>query len=134
MSHKFLVILICIITNVSFASNDLPLDTILNDFGRWNITKLKNDRLLFKIPSLRNLSFTYPYMHDGRFNKLSQVLNHYSNATIQNHLLSDTLIGPIKLSSNQKTDLIACLLTLNDTSFVRNERYHFPKFILKSLN
>ena len=64
-------------SNYNFANNGLPMDTTLNDYGRWSITHQPKDSLLFKTPSLRNLSFTAPYMHDGRFKTLNQVLNHY---------------------------------------------------------
>ena len=59
-----------------FANNGLPVDTTLNDFGRWQVTGQSKDSLHFKIPSLRNLSYSYPYMHDGRFKTLREVLNH----------------------------------------------------------
>ena len=62
-----------------FANNGLPIDSTLSDFGRKNITQKTEDNMLFKIPSLRNLSYSYPYMHDGRFKKLNQVLNHYTS-------------------------------------------------------
>jgi len=112
-------------SNYDFANNGLPVDTTLNDFGKWNVMKQSKDSLLFKIPSLRNLSFTYPYMHDGRFKKLSEVLNHYSNGKNNSTTLSKELSLPIKLSSNDKTDLTAFLLTLNDTSFVFNPQHRF---------
>ena len=69
-----------------FANNGLTVDSSLSDYGKWTITKNTKDSLLFKIPTLRNLSFTHPYMHDGRFDKLHQVINHYnSNNDIYNH-------------------------------------------------
>lgn len=113
-----------------FANNGLPVDTSLNDRGRWNITKNKHDSLLFKIPSLRNISYTYPYMHDGRFTKLNQVINHYTKGIVQSPTLSNALKTPIQLSPNEKTDLIAFLLTLNDSAFVFDPKFGFPKEIL----
>lgn len=113
-----------------FANNGLPVDTSLNDRGRWTITRNKHDSLLFKIPSLRNISYTYPYMHDGRFTKLNQVLNHYTKGIVQSPTLSDALKTPIQLSTNEKTDLIAFLLTLNDSAFVFDPKFGFPKEIL----
>lgn len=114
-------------TNYLFANNGLPVDTTLNDFGRGTVTKKSEDSLLFKIPSLRNLSYTYPYMHDGRFKKLQQVINHYTNGIEQNKTLSNELKKPILLSSNDKVDLIAFLLTLNDREFVFNSKHQYPK-------
>ncbi len=117
-------------SNFDFANNGLPVDTTLNDFGKWMITKQSADSLKFKIPSLRNLSYTYPYMHDGRFSKLNQVLNHYSNGIKQGPTLANELKNPIKLSADEKVDLIAFLLTLNDLDFVFNPKFRYPKEIL----
>lgn len=108
-----------------FADNGLMIDTTLNDFGKYNITKNSNDSLLFKIPSLRNLSFTYPYMHDGRFKKLRQVIHHYTNEIRPRNSLATELQKPIKLTSNDKTDLLAFLLTLDDKSFVFDRKHWF---------
>ncbi|OAV43513.1 cytochrome-c peroxidase [Lewinella sp. 4G2] len=99
-------------TNYAFERNGLAVDTTLNDFGRMMITNLPEDSLRFKVPSLRNLSFTHPYMHDGRFRKLRQVLRHYA-----------TREDPIPLSANDQSDLIAFLLTLDDREFVLNKEH-----------
>ena len=56
-------------TTNEFANNGLVVDTFLNDYGKIRVTKNKNDSLKFKIPTLRNIEFTFPYMHDGRFKK-----------------------------------------------------------------
>jgi cytochrome c peroxidase len=96
-----------------FANNGLPVDTTLNDFGRWQVTGQSKDSLHFKIPSLRNLTYSYPYMHDGRFKTLREVLNHYTKQKIP-------------LTSNEKADIISFLLTLNDADFVfdKNNKYY----------
>ena len=117
-------------TNHQFANNGLPVDTTLNDFGKWIITQQSEDSLLFKIPSLRNLSFSYPYMHDGRFRKLNQVLKHYTSNISPHPTLAPALADSIQLTSNEKVDLIAFLLTLNDKSFVFNKKHQFPREIL----
>lgn len=117
-------------SNYKFANNGLKIDTSLNDYGRYSITTQSGDSLQFKIPSLRNLSYTNPYMHDGRFNKLNQVLNHYINLKA-GKVLSVELKKPIQLNTDQKTDLIAFLLTLNDSAFVFNPMHQYPKNILK---
>jgi len=118
-------------SNYGFANNGLPIDTTLNDYGKAQITHKKTDSLLFKIPSLRNLKFTYPYMHDGRFGRLNEVLNHYTKGIQHSNTLSQELKDPIILSSNEKTDLIAFLLTLNDTEFIFNPDNKYPREILK---
>lgn len=117
-------------SNYGFANNGLRVDSTLNDYGKWNITKKSSDSLKFKIPSLRNLSYTYPYMHDGRFKKLNQVLNHYSKEMVDSPTLANELKKGISLSSDEKADLIAFLLTLNDKNFVFNPDFQYPKNIL----
>ena len=101
-----------------YEKNGLPIDTTLNDFGRFTITQNPSDSLKFKVPTLRNIQFTYPYMHDGRFKKLREVLNHYSSTAL--------IKKPILLNSNEKTDIIAFLLTLTDTTFLFDKRFGFP--------
>ena len=102
------------------------LDTTLNDFGRWVITQHSEDSLLFKVPSLRNIGYTFPYMHDGRFKKLQQVLDHYTGGIRQNKTLSKKLKRPIVLSSEDRENLIAFLLALNDREFVFNPKHNYP--------
>ncbi len=116
----------------AFANNGLPIDSTLNDRGRGQITQKENDMYLFKIPTLRNLSYTYPYMHDGRFTKLSEVLNHYTKGIVHTLNLAKELKKPIPLTANDKADLIAFLLTLNDKSFVFNPQHQYPKDLLWS--
>ncbi len=116
-------------TNDDFRNNGLPVDTTLNDFGRYRVTKNPSDSLKFKVPTLRNIEFSYPYMHDGRFKKLSQVMNHYTNGIEKNKTLAPELQQPIVLTSNEKVDIIAFLLTLTDKSFLFNAKYYYPKEI-----
>lgn len=117
-------------TKSTFANNGLPLDTTLNDYGKGMISKQKQDSGLFKVPSLRNLSYSFPYMHDGRFEKLSQVLKHYTHAETQLHFENNLNQKAIQLTSNEKVDLISFLLTLNDKEFVFKPEHQFPKEIL----
>ena len=120
-----------IFSNQRFANNGLPVDTTLNDFGKWMVTKRSDDSLKFKIPTLRNLNFTHPYMHDGRFQKLNQVLNHYTKGISQNPTLATELKDSIKLTPNEKAYLIAFLLTLNDKNFVFDQKHQFPRNLFK---
>ncbi len=106
-------------TNHDFEKNGLPLDTFLKDFGRMNITKLASDSLKFKVPTLRNIEFSYPYMHDGRFRKLREVVNFYASTAATGQ--------KIELSPNEKVDLVAFLLTLTDREFLFNPAFSFPK-------
>jgi cytochrome c peroxidase len=114
-------------TNLQFENNGLKTDPKLNDFGRMKITQNTKDSLKFKVPTLRNIEFSFPYMHDGRFKKLNQVLNHYTNEIQYSPTLSQALTESIKLSSNEKVDIIAFLLTLSDREFLFNQAHSFPK-------
>jgi len=91
------------------------------------VTKQAIDSLKFKVPSLRNIEYSYPYMHDGRFKKLSEVLNHYTSGIHQTNTLAPQLNNGIVLTSNEKVDIINFLLTLSDKEFVFDPKYHYPK-------
>lgn len=114
-------------TNLQFENNGLAVDITLNDYGRMKVTKNKNDSLKFKVPTLRNIEFSFPYMHDGRFKTIAAVLKHYTSGVKQSHTLSVHLKKTITLSSNDKVDLTAFLLTLTDKSFLFNAKYAYPK-------
>jgi len=109
-----------------FKSNGLPLDQDLKDFGRMKITMNKKDSLLFKVPTLRNVQFTFPYMHDGRYKNLTEVIKHY-NSMVNNNTISKELKKPMKLSDNDRVDLLLFLTTLTDKEFLFNPRFGFPK-------
>lgn len=113
--------------NNSFRSNGLPVDTTLNDIGRYAITHRPEDSLHFKVPTLRNIQFTGPYMHDGRFKKLSQVIDHYLQIDINDPYLSDELKAKIVFTDTDKKDLIAFLYTLTDKEFLYNPELSFPR-------
>lgn len=123
-------------TNNEFANNGLLPDTKLMDTGRKLITQSASDSLKFKIPTLRNIEFTFPYMHDGRFQKLSEVLKHYTES-VRNSGADKRIAVPVSLTSKEKTDLTAFLLTLSDRKFLFDEKHAFPKSLLqqdKSIN
>lgn len=114
-------------TNYQYENIGLPLDKKLNDYGKGTATKLNSDKLKFKTPTLRNLSYSFPYMHDGRFENLSEVLEHYTNGIEKSPTLSKELTYPIIFSSVQKEDLLAFMRTLDDSVFVNNPKYQIPK-------
>lgn len=114
-------------TNGNFENNGLPMDSLLMDIGRMKVTKQSDDSLKFKVPSLRNIEYSYPYMHDGRFKKLSDVLNHYTKGIHQSKTLAPQLKNNIVLTSNEKVDIINFLLTLSDKEFVFNPQFQYPK-------
>jgi cytochrome c peroxidase len=117
-------------TNQEFENNGLKMDAFLQDFGRMKITQNKGDSLKFKVPTLRNIEFSFPYMHDGRFKKLSEVLNHYTTGIQKSKTLSSKLEKQISLSSNEKVDIIAFLLTLTDKNFLFNRKFGFPQNLM----
>jgi len=109
-----------------FEKNGLLIDGTLKDSGRIKISGKQEDYLRFRIPTLRNIQFTFPYMHDGRFKTLKEVIKHY-NSLGHNKNLSKELANPMNLSDNDRVDLLAFLLTLTDKDFLFNERFSFPK-------
>lgn len=114
-------------TNFEFENNGLPLDTSLNDFGRWKITKKEKDRRKFKVPTLRNIEYSFPYMHDGRFESLYGVLDHYENGIELTETTHKSLRNGIALSEKEKVDLVAFLLTLSDKEFCFNPDFGYPR-------
>jgi len=109
-----------------FENNGLALDPTLNDEGRIKITNKKEDYLRFKVPTLRNIQFTFPYMHDGRFKTLTEVVKHY-NTLDHNQNLPKELAKPMNLSDNDRVDLVLFLTTLTDKEFLFDKRFSFPK-------
>jgi cytochrome c peroxidase len=95
------------------------LYTNYTDQGRARLTKKTEDQAIFKTPTLRNIGFSAPYMHDGSFESLEQVIDHYSSGA-KGHFNQDPLIQPFDISQDQKQDLIAFLIALNDSAFVKN--------------
>jgi cytochrome c peroxidase len=111
-------------TNLSYMNNGL--DTIFADAGRAIITQSPTDSGTFKVPSLRNIALSRPYMHDGRFNTLNQVLEHYNSGVKNSSTLSSQLVGGIPLTNEEKLDIIAFLKTLTDYTFIEDKRFKDP--------
>jgi cytochrome c peroxidase len=114
-------------TDNSFRNNGLSINPQINDVGYYRVTELPQDKYKFKVPSLRNIEKTAPYMHDGRFYTLEAVLNHYSNG-VQNNLNLDSSLNTngtlgIPLTNDQKTKIIAFLKTLTDQQFLTDSRF-----------
>lgn len=110
-----------------FQNNGLAVDTTLNDYGRMKITQNSQDSLTFKVPTLRNIQFTKPYMHDGRFETLQEVIKHYTSEIQQSTTLAEELKNKIKLTHIEKVDLLVFLKTLSDTEFLFDKRFKFPR-------
>ena len=112
-------------TDNAFHNNGL--DTTFQDLGFGTVTGDPNDNGKFKSPSIRNLAFTAPYMHDGRFATLEEVINHYSEG-LQKSSTIDPLMkkvneGGVHLSPKDKNDLKAFLLSLTDREFINNPNF-----------
>jgi cytochrome c peroxidase len=114
-------------TSDKFENNGLSIDTTLNDLGRMKITQNTKDAYRFKVPTLRNVQFTFPYMHDGRFKTLTEVIKHYNTGILQSPSLSKPLQKPMHLTDNDRVDLDAFLKTLTDTAFLFNPKFGYPK-------
>lgn len=114
-------------TTGEFANNGLPIDSVFNDFGRMLITKDPEDSLKFKIPTLRNIEFSFPYMHDGRFKSLRNVLDHYGEGIQHGPTLAPELQKGLALTKNQRTDIVAFLLTLSDREFCFDPNFAYPR-------
>jgi cytochrome c peroxidase len=116
-----------IFTDNSFRNNGLPINPAVNDVGRFRVTELEQDRYKFKVPSLRNIEKTAPYMHDGRFYTLDAVLNHYSSGVANTQNLDASLnnngVLGIPLTATEKTKLVAFLKTLTDQHFLTDKRF-----------
>jgi cytochrome c peroxidase len=112
-------------TNQQFENNGLIPDDSLRDIGRMAITHKSGDSLKFKVPTLRNIEYSHPYMHDGRFKNLNQVLNNYIRGVQQSSTLSPALRKGIYLTPNEKVDLVAFLLTLTDKEFLYNPEFSY---------
>lgn len=111
----------------TFASNGLQMDSLLHDKGRAEISGKLEDEFLFKVPSLRNVEATYPYMHDGRMKTLTEVVKYYSDRTL---LLPQALGGgqhTIALNSKERVDVVAFLMTLTDPGFLQNSAFQEPR-------
>lgn len=110
-------------TDEGFHNNGLPIDNTINDYGKFTITHLPADSMKFKTPSLRNVSVTGPYMHDGRFITLSECLDHYTTGITQSTTLDPLLTTGISLTPQQKADILAFLGTLTDVEFMNDRRF-----------
>ena len=109
------------------------LDTIFSDSGRAAVTKMPYDRGRFRVVTLRNIALTGPYMHDGRFTTLPEVLDHYSEHIAGGPTLSPTLRDSagrpvlLHLTDVEKKALLAFLNTLTDSTFITDPRFSDPK-------
>jgi cytochrome c peroxidase len=117
-------------TNNDYMNNGMDTDASITDIGREKVTNDIADKAKFKVPSLRNIAITAPYMHDGRFKTLEEVVDHYNNglkpSSYIDPALENTRGTGLMLSAQQKVDLVNFLKTLTDNSLVNNPKYKSP--------
>lgn len=109
----------------NYAYENIGLYENYADSGRARITHLAEDRGKFKVPTLRNIDESAPYMHDGSLYTLEQVVEHFNSGGV-GHPNQSEAVKPLNLSEQQKTDLVAFLKTLSDESFVSDPRLTRP--------
>lgn len=114
-----------------YVNNGLDSDATMTDAGLQNVTLNPADRGKFKVPSLRNVALTPPYMHDGRFATLEEVIEHYNtgvkkSATVDVLMQVNLQSGGLQLTEQDKADLVAFLKTFTDLDFVKNPAYSKP--------
>jgi cytochrome c peroxidase len=88
------------------------MDKPMPDLGRYEVTKREEDKGAFKTPTLRDISRTAPYMHDGSLKTLEDVVEHYNKGGIKNPWLHQD-VRPLNLSEQDKKDLVAFLKALD---------------------
>ena len=106
-------------TSNAFRNNGLDADDSIADAGREKVTGNRADRGKFMVPSLRNLTLTDPYMHDGRFDSLEEVIDHYDRGVVRSATLDPNLArhrsrGGLGLNPDEKAALVAFLETLTE--------------------
>jgi cytochrome c peroxidase len=113
------------------------LDSIPKDAGIAALTGLPTDKGRFKVPTLRNIALTAPYMHDGRFKTLPEVVDHYSEHVLESASLSSFLRGEsneiggksLKLQPLEKKQIVAFLNMLTDSTFINNPEFADPNLL-----
>ncbi|KMQ68200.1 cytochrome C peroxidase [Chryseobacterium sp. FH2] len=114
-------------TDESFRNTGMYYNTQFKDAGRYRVTLDQNDWMKFRVPSLRNVEYTAPYMHDGRFYTLEAVLNFYSD-NVENSPNLDPILKQnghigIAMNTQEKQFIIAFLKTLSDKNFISNPKF-----------
>ncbi len=111
------------LTNNSFQNNGLYVE--YKDQGRFRITGKESDKGKFKVPTLRNIALTSPYMHDGSLKTLEEVIDHYNTGGISHPNKSDHvhIHKGMLLTKQDKEDLVRFLYTLTDIEFITNPAF-----------
>ena len=116
--------------NDQYMNNGSDTDAEFTDMGREDATENAADRAKFKVPTLRNVAVTAPYMHDGRFQTLEEVVDHYNEGIKESSTADETVLNTkdtgLFLTAQDKVDLVNFLKTLTDETFLTNEEYRSP--------
>lgn len=112
-----------LLTDYSF--QNIGLEAVFKDKGRGKITEKAEDDGKFKVPSLRNVALTAPYMHDGRFSTLDEVLNHYARPKAVSATVSPK-VTTIRINETERANLKSFLITLTDYQFIKNKKFKKP--------
>lgn len=107
-------------TDGSFRNNGIAYNPSLNDVGRMKITNSTGDYLKFRVPSLRNILRSPPYMHDGRFYDIFQVFEHYDHGISGEPTLDPLLKNGIPLTATEQRQLYFFFTTLTDQGFINS--------------
>ncbi len=118
-------------TNDEYMNNGLDAEADQTDTGKQKVSNDPADKAKFKTPSLRNVALTAPYMHDGRFQTLEAVIDHYNTGTkdsptIEFLMQYNLQPGGLGLTAQEKADLVAFLKTLTDAEFLTNPAFKTP--------
>ena len=116
-------------TDGMLRNNGLDAQANWTDLGLGGITGLPQDFAKFKTPTLRNVALSAPYMHDGRFQTLEEVIEHYNGGGHASPTIDPNMKftqGGLQLTAEKKQQLIAFLHTLTDEEFVTDERFTDP--------
>lgn len=117
---------------VSDEARNIGLDLVSEDLGLAGANGNNNDTGKFKASSLRNIELTAPYMHDGRFETLAEVVEHYNSGVQNNQFLDNRLrvgggnVRRLNLTNQEKQALVDFLLTLTDNNFISDEKFSNP--------
>jgi len=103
----------------NFEFGNIGLYVTYADSGRARITHLAEDRGKFKVPTLRNVEVSGPYMHDGSMQTLEEVVEHFNSGGV-NHVNQSGSVQPLALTNQEQEDLVAFLKSLTDQSFLNN--------------
>jgi cytochrome c peroxidase len=116
--------------NDQYMNNGLDLEANMVDNGYMAVTLNSIDKGKFKVPTLRNIEVTFPYMHDGRFTTLMEVVDHYNSGIQTSNTVDPTVLNTqatgLMLTAQDKIDLVNFLNTLTDPSFLTDSRYASP--------